>query len=139
MINQQQLKGQWNEIRGKLRSHWGQLTSDDVQTFNGNVDQLIGLIQRKTGEARGTVEEYLESLMANGGSVVQQATETVREYATAASEQVQEGARRASETVRRGYGQAEDMIRQRPSESAAVCFGVGMAVGVLLSMMLSRR
>src|SRR5262245_7846004 len=56
MVNQQTLQGNWNEIKGKLRSKWGQLTNDDLQTAHGNVDQLIGLIQRKTGEARSSIE-----------------------------------------------------------------------------------
>jgi len=51
MINEQVLQGNWNEIKGKIRSKWGQLTNDDLQSFDGNVDRLVGLIQRKTGEA----------------------------------------------------------------------------------------
>src|SRR5262245_56050563 len=41
MINQQVLQGNWNEIKGKLRHKWGQLTNDDVQSFDGNVDRLL--------------------------------------------------------------------------------------------------
>ena len=52
MVNQQTLQGNWNELKGKLREKWGQLTNEDLQVAQGNVDQLIGLIQRKTGEAR---------------------------------------------------------------------------------------
>jgi uncharacterized protein YjbJ (UPF0337 family) len=55
VLNQQVLQGNWNEIRGKLREKWGELTNDDVQSFNGNVDQLIGSIQRKTGESRESI------------------------------------------------------------------------------------
>jgi eukaryotic-like serine/threonine-protein kinase len=64
--NRQALQGNWDEIRGQLRSKWGQLTSDDLQTFNGNVDQLVGLIQRKTGEARSSVENFLDELTTSG-------------------------------------------------------------------------
>ena len=52
MVNEQVLSGKWNEISGKIREKWGQLTDDDMQTFHGNATQLVGLIQRKTGEAR---------------------------------------------------------------------------------------
>ena len=68
MINQTTLKGNWNEIKGKLRSHWGQLSNDDIQAFNGNVDQLVGLIERKTGETRAAVEDYLDQLTENGSA-----------------------------------------------------------------------
>ena len=52
MINQQILEGNWNEIKGKLRQKWGQLTDDDFPQMCGEADQIIGIIQRKTGEAR---------------------------------------------------------------------------------------
>ena len=58
-MNQQILVGNWNEIKGKLREKWGQLTDDDFQQIRGDAEQLIGVIQRKTGEAREAIEEYL--------------------------------------------------------------------------------
>ena len=138
MVNQQTLQGNWNEIRGKLRSKWGQLTGDDVQTFNGNVDQLVGLIQRKTGEARSSVEHFLEELTSNGASSIGQATEAVREYATQVATETSKRAAEATESVRKGYQEAEKMIRERPTESAAVCFGTGVLVGVLLGLVIRR-
>jgi len=139
MVNTQTLQGHWNEIKGKLRNKWGQLTNDELQSFNGNVDQLVGMIQRKTGEARSSVEHYLEELTANGASAIGQASETVREYAQQAAGAVQEGSKQAMDQVRRGYDDAEEMIRQRPGESAAVCFGVGVLVGALLGIALRSR
>ena len=150
MVNEQTLQGNWNEIKGKLRSKWGQLTNDDLQQAQGNVDQLIGLIQRKTGEARHSVEKFLEDVTAGGSSGFSQAAETAREYANQAAETVQQRSQQAAETFRRSYGQAaesmrhgyeeaETMIRDRPAESAAVCFGVGMVVGVILGLALRGR
>lgn len=147
MVNEQTLQGNWNEIKGKLKSKWGQLTNDDLQQVRGNLDQLVGLIQRKTGEARQSIETFLEDLTANGASSLNQAAETAREYAQQAMESVQNRTQHAAESMRRGYDQAsqqmrhgyeeaEDMIRERPAESAAVCFGVGMVVGVILGLAL---
>jgi uncharacterized protein YjbJ (UPF0337 family) len=142
MVNQQTLQGNWNEIKGKLKSKWGQLTNDDLQQAHGSVDQLIGLIQRKTGEA--------EELTSNGSSGFTKATEAVKEYAHTAMESMQDTSKRATETVRKGYDQAseslqqgyeeaEHMIKKRPAESAAVCFGIGMVVGVLLGLTMRSR
>ena len=139
MVNAQTLQGSWNEIKGKLRNKWGQLSGDELQSFNGNVDQLVGMIQRKTGEARASVEHYLEELTSNGASALSQASDTVREYAQQASTAVQETTKKATESVRRGYDEAEEMIRERPGESAAVCFGVGVLVGVLLGVAMRGR
>jgi uncharacterized protein YjbJ (UPF0337 family)/ElaB/YqjD/DUF883 family membrane-anchored ribosome-binding protein len=150
MVNEQTLQGNWNEIKGKLRNKWGQLTNDELQQAHGNVDQLIGLIQRKTGEARNSIERFLEDATAGGSAGFAQTAETAREYAQQAMETVQQRSQQAAETFRRGYGQATDsmrhgyeeaetMIRERPAESAAVCFGVGMVVGVVLGLALRGR
>ncbi len=138
MVNQQVLQGNWNEWKGKLRQKWGQLTNDDVQSFSGNVDQLVGLIQRKTGEARSEIEKYFDELAANGSSGISQAAETVRNYAASAAESVQETTHKAAEAVRKGADDAQEMIRQRPGESAAVCFGAGIVFGVVLGLILRR-
>jgi len=98
MINQTTLKGNWNEIKGKLRTRWGQLTNDDVQTFNGNVDQLVGLIERKTGETRSAVEDYLNQLTANGSASVGAAVEDARKYVQDAAQRIQDGSRQAMDT-----------------------------------------
>ena len=63
MINQQTILGNWKEIKGQLQSKWGSLTDDDLAVFNGNVDQLPGAIQRKTGAAR----ESFQGLRARRG------------------------------------------------------------------------
>jgi len=139
MINQSTLQGNWNDIKGKLRKRWGQLTNDDVQQFNGNVDQLVGLIQRKTGEARSAVEEYLGELTSNGSSMVAQATEDVRKYVEQTAEKIQDGSRQAVDSLRQGYEDAEEFVRQRPSESVAVCFGVGVFVGLVLGLTMRSR
>jgi len=147
MVNQQTLQGNWNEIKGKLRNRWGQLTNDDLQAASGNVDQLVGLIQRKTGEARDSIEKFLDDATASGATSFGQAADTAREYAQQAMEAMQERSKQAADTFRRnydqaseslrsGYDQAEEMIKERPAESAAVCFGVGMLVGVILGLTL---
>ena len=146
MVNQQVLQGNWNEIKGKIRSKWGQLTNDDVQNFDGNVDRLMGLIQRKTGEGRESVECFLNDLTANGSTAVEQVTENVRQYAHQAGEKIQEGTRQAAESMkqgydslRQGYGEAEEMVRRRPSEAAAVCFGAGVLTGLVVALLIHRN
>ena len=139
MINQQTLQGNWNEIKGKLRTKWGQLTNDELQTFDGNVDRLVGMIQRKTGEARDSVEHYLEEMSANGASAIAQASVTVRDYAQHAAEKVQETSKQAADTMRHGYEEAEKVVRQRPAESVAVCFGAGVLIGVVVGLVLRSR
>ena len=143
MVNQQMLQGNWNEIKGKLRTKWGQLTDDDLTRFNGDVDQLVGTIQRKTGEARDSIEKFLDQLGSGGGSAVAQATEAIGSYAQKAAETVQEQYGQAADYAQHafndGYRQAEDMVKQRPAESLAVCFGAGLVAGLVVGLMMRSR
>jgi len=65
--------------------------------------------------------------------------DTVQERSKQAADQFRRGYDQAADTVREGYEQAEGIIRERPTESAAVCFGVGMLVGVILGLALRSR
>ena len=138
-MNEQTLQGNWNEIKGKLRSKWGALTDDDVAVFNGNVDQLVGTIQRKTGEAREAIEQFFEQFNSSGASAVSQAGETVRVFAQQAAETVQEKSKQAAASVREGYAEVETLVRQRPAQSLAVCFSVGMITGVVIGLLSRSR
>jgi uncharacterized protein YjbJ (UPF0337 family) len=146
-MNQQTLEGNWNEIKGKLHERWGQLTNDDLQKARGNVDQLVGVIQRKTGEARERVEQYLNDLTSSGGSGASKMAETVRGYASSAAESArgyassatetaEEARARAADMLRGGYVQTERMIQQRPIESLAVGFGAGLIAGVIIGLVM---
>jgi uncharacterized protein YjbJ (UPF0337 family) len=139
MINQQVLQGNWNEIKGKIRSKWGQMTNDDLQSFDGDVGRLMGLIQRKTGEGREAVERFLNEATAKGASALEQVTEAVSEYAHEAGTRIQDGAKQAVDSVRHGYDEAEEMVRRRPAESAVVCFGVGVLTGLVVALLIHRK
>jgi uncharacterized protein YjbJ (UPF0337 family) len=59
-MNKLQLKGDWNIIKGKMIQKWSQLTDDDLQYAEGKQDELIGRIQKRTGESRETIEKALK-------------------------------------------------------------------------------
>ena len=139
MINEQTFQGRWNEIKGQLRSKWGALTDDDVMSFNGNLEQFIGAIQRKTGEARESIEHFFEQVTSQGAAAIGDASETVQACTQQATEAVQQTSQQAAASVRQGYEDVEAMVRQRPAESLALCFGVGVITGVLVSLLLGKR
>jgi uncharacterized protein YjbJ (UPF0337 family) len=139
MINPQTLQGNWNEIKGKLRSKWGSLTDDDLQVFNGNVEQLVGAIQRTTGEAKESIEQFFEQFSSDGAAVIGRAGESVRAYAQQAAETVQHSSKQAADAVRGGYADVEKVIKERPAESLAVCFGVGVVTGVVVGLLFRSR
>lgn len=137
-MNEQVLQGHWNEVRGKLREKWGELTNDDVQSFNGNVDQLIGQIQRKTGESRESIERYLDSVATEFSGTLDRARETVGVYASQARDTVQEQYEQASRAMREGYRSAERTIQHHPAESIATAFGVGLVAGLIIGLVVRR-
>ena len=56
-MNEQTNKGNWNITIGKLKQKWANLTNDDLQFADGREDELVGRIQKRTGESREAVEK----------------------------------------------------------------------------------
>jgi uncharacterized protein YjbJ (UPF0337 family) len=49
------IKGNWNVIKGKLKQEYGDLTDNDLTYVEGREDELLGTIQKKTGETKETI------------------------------------------------------------------------------------
>ena len=47
--NKNVLQGKWNEIKGKIKQQWGELTDDEITKINGSFDELSGTIQKRYG------------------------------------------------------------------------------------------
>ena len=56
------LKGNWNELKGKIKQKYGQLTDDDLTYQEGKEDELIGRIQKKIGKTKDEVIELIQGL-----------------------------------------------------------------------------
>ena len=56
-----EIKGDWNMIKGSLKQKWAKLTDDDLQYLEGQEDELLGRIQKRTGETREVVEKAIKS------------------------------------------------------------------------------
>jgi uncharacterized protein YjbJ (UPF0337 family) len=139
MVNTQVLQGQWNQVRGQLKKKWSQLTDEDLKLSNGNIDQLVGKIQHKTGEAREAIEQFLDELTSQGASAVSQVAETAGEYGRYAADQVREGYNRISDQLGKQYDSSRDLIRDNPGQSVATAFGVGILLGVVVGLALRSR
>lgn len=135
MVNQQVLSGKWNELRGKIKDKWGKLTDDDVRSFNGNVDQLIGRIQQKTGESREAIEEFLGEVADEGSQFLS----GVRDKIEQTAEQAADSAREGYEALRQGYAEAEKVVLKRPGQAVAVAFGLGLLSGLGVALLLRDR
>ncbi|MCH7398184.1 CsbD family protein [Belliella sp. DSM 107340] len=56
------MKGNWNEIKGKLKQKYGELTDDDLIYAEGKSDEVLGKIQKKTGKTKEEVKGFIDSL-----------------------------------------------------------------------------
>ena len=63
-MNNLEIKGDWNITKGKLKQKWAKLTDDDLQFVEGKQDELMGRIQKRTGETREAVEKMIKECSA---------------------------------------------------------------------------
>ena len=60
-MNKLQFKGSWNEIKGKLKQKYAQLTDDDLKYAEGLDDELIGRLKKRLGKSAEEVRQILET------------------------------------------------------------------------------
>lgn len=59
-MNRTIVEGDWNKIKGKAKQAWGNLTDDDLIYEEGKDDEMIGRLQRKTGEAKEAIRQKID-------------------------------------------------------------------------------
>lgn len=56
------LQGNWNQVKGKLKQEYADLTDDDLKYEEGKEDELLGKIQEKTGKAKQEIKDFIDSI-----------------------------------------------------------------------------
>lgn len=59
-MNKFDIKGNWNELKGKLKQQYSELSDDDLQYAEGKEDELLGRIQKRLGKSQEEVEKLLD-------------------------------------------------------------------------------
>ncbi len=57
-----EIKGSWNETKGKLKQKYAQLTDDDLLFAEGKEDELLGRLEKKTGQTKQQLRDTIEKL-----------------------------------------------------------------------------
>ena len=57
-----QAKGNWNQLKGKIKQQYANLTDDDLLYEEGKEDELYGRIQKKTGKTKEEVKSWIDKL-----------------------------------------------------------------------------
>lgn len=61
-MNDMTLKGNWNEVKGKLKQRYSDLTDDDLALVEGKEDELLGRLQKKLGKAKDELIEEINKI-----------------------------------------------------------------------------
>lgn len=59
------IKGNWNELKGKLKKKYGNLTDDDLIYIEGEEDKLVGKLQKKLGKTKEEVIDNLDEMISS--------------------------------------------------------------------------
>lgn len=67
-LNENVVKGKWNEFKGELQKAWGRLTDDEVESAKGDLNALSGIVQRKYGLGQEEVRKRMNDMISRFGS-----------------------------------------------------------------------
>jgi len=59
-MNTLHIKGDWNIAKGKLKQKYAQLTDNDLRFEEGREEELVGRIQKRTGDTKEAVEKFID-------------------------------------------------------------------------------
>jgi uncharacterized protein YjbJ (UPF0337 family) len=62
MINATELKGNWNEQKGKLKKAFAVLTDNDLMYEEGKKEEMLGKLQIKLGKTKEELHSIISSL-----------------------------------------------------------------------------
>jgi uncharacterized protein YjbJ (UPF0337 family) len=120
------LQGQWQKVRGDIRSKWGKLTNDDLDQIAGNKDKLVGTLQERYGymwdEAREMVDRYLDEY-GEGGLKAKISAVMSKENFQKLGDSVSEAV--SKDSLQRMGNDVVDCIRRYPVASLLIGLGVG--------------
>lgn len=55
--------GKWNQLKGKIKQQWGELTDDDLDRISGKRDEIVGLVQERYGWERERAESEFDEFL----------------------------------------------------------------------------
>jgi uncharacterized protein YjbJ (UPF0337 family) len=141
-MNEDILSGQWKQMKGSLKSWWGQFSDDDFDRIDGQKDRLVGWVQEKYGRTREQATQEVNARLKEyndkyGGTVAELKAkaydigETVAGKANEAATAVRSGVEKASsyfqeKTLDSMGADVTALVRKYPIQSVLIGIGVGI-------------
>lgn len=57
-----EFKGTWNEVKGKIKQKYAEVTDDDLLFAEGKEDELLGRLEKRTGQKKEDLRNYIRDL-----------------------------------------------------------------------------
>lgn len=140
----------WDQVKGKLRQRFAQLTDDDLEFAKGKGEEMLGRLEMKLGMAREDLTDLLNELKHEAapmrfkidqaksqvGSMArdlkERATHAAGDFRSAASERAERAYGRAREEVRTWTDDGTEYVREHPRQALLGAFAAGFVVGLLI-------
>jgi uncharacterized protein YjbJ (UPF0337 family) len=61
-MNKLKMRGSWNEVKGRLKQKYGDLTDDDLVYAEGKEDELYGRLQKRLGKTKEDIRKEIEKI-----------------------------------------------------------------------------
>ncbi len=61
-MNTDQAKGKWEQLKGKAKVIWGELTDDDFKKAEGSVEKLQGVIHERFGDTKEAIKAKFDKI-----------------------------------------------------------------------------
>jgi uncharacterized protein YjbJ (UPF0337 family) len=62
-MNWQQIEGQWDTFKAKVRQKWGKLTDDDLEQIRGKKSELVARLKTRYGDMKDNAEQQVDEWM----------------------------------------------------------------------------
>lgn len=139
MVSSNELMGNWNRIVESLKAKFGNFTRDELARVEGNFEELVKLVQRKSGRSKEQIASFVSDCCESAGTTYGQVANRASHYADAAGEVIRDNYDRVASEAKKGLNYTAQSVGRRPLESLALAVGSGIIAGVLIGLSMSSR
>ncbi len=139
MVSRDKMMGNWNGIVGSIKQRFGEFTKDELTRVEGNFEQLVGLVQRKSGKSREEIGSFISECCDTAGKTYNQVANRAAHYVDAAGDSLRENYDRVASEAKKGLDYTAQSVGRRPMESLALAVGAGIVAGIMLGISMSSR
>jgi uncharacterized protein YjbJ (UPF0337 family) len=116
-MNDDILAGQWKQMKGSLKSWWGQFSDDDFDRIGGQKDRLIGWVQEKYGRSHDQAAQEVDARLKEYGDKYNGTVGDLKAKALDIGETVVGKASEAATAVRSGVEKASSYFQEKTFDS----------------------